>query len=171
MVWFILLVLWPLAELFVIVEVAEWIGFVWMLVALLASWPVGAWVLRHQGRAAWRRLTVTVSRGRTPAREVADGALILGGGLLLLIPGFITDALGLLLLLTPIRVLTRRGVIRYGRSGPLRWLIGFGDHDHGRRGHRRAGFRSRRPDPGRDYDVESTAEDIDRPKPRGDRPR
>ena len=69
------------------IKVADAIGVLAMLLLLVVSWPLGAWVLRSQGRAAWRRLSVAVSEGRSPGREVLDGALILIGGLLADRPG------------------------------------------------------------------------------------
>ena len=77
----LLLILWPIAELFVAIKVAEAIGVLAMLLLLIVTWPVGGWVLRSQGRAAWRRLSAAVSAGRSPGREVLDGALIMIGGL------------------------------------------------------------------------------------------
>jgi UPF0716 protein FxsA len=63
--------------------------------------------MRAQGRAAWRRFNEALQAGRVPAREVLDGGLVMFGGLLLLTPGFITDLLGLLLLIPPTRALVR----------------------------------------------------------------
>lgn len=163
MIWFLIFVIWPLAELFVIVKVAEWIGFAWMLLALLISWPVGTFVLKRQGRSAWRRLTLAMSQGRAPAFEVIDGVLVLFGGLLLLVPGFITDAIGLLMMFGPIRKLVRRVSMRFMGFGPLRWVVEFGGRDPA--GARGAGFayggRSRR---GRDYDADATGFDVDSPE-------
>ncbi len=101
MIWFVLLVLWPLAELFVIVKLSEAIGFLWVLLLLIISWPIGTRIIKHEGRAALRRLREALAAGREPTNEVLDGALVLVGGLLLLVPGFITDAIGLLLLVPP----------------------------------------------------------------------
>ena len=93
----LLAVLWPVAELFVAIQVAHAVGVVPTIVLLIAGWPLGTWALRRQGAAAWRRLGLALGEGRTPAREVVDGALVVIGGVLLMIPGFITDAIGLLL--------------------------------------------------------------------------
>ena len=84
----LLLILWPVAELFVLIKVAEAIGVLYAILLLVVSWPLGTWVLRSQGRAAWRRLSAAVAAGRSPGREVLDGALVLIGGLLLIVPGF-----------------------------------------------------------------------------------
>jgi UPF0716 protein FxsA len=141
----LLLILWPVAELFVIVEVARAIGVLDTIVLLILGWPLGVWAIRAEGAAVWRRLTVAVADGRTPAREVLDGALVLLGGLLLIIPGFITDALGILFLLPPTRI-AARAVLRRNL--------------HGRLVTRAVRFTGR---PGR-YDAESTAVDIDQPQ-------
>jgi UPF0716 protein FxsA len=162
MLWFVLLVLWPLAELFVIVKISEAIGFLWMLLLLFISWPIGTWIIRHEGRAAWRRLREALAAGRTPTHEVLDGALVLFGGLLLLVPGFITDAIGLLLLLPPTRALARGVALRNRRA---RWLnrtvnvVNWGDVNGGPGSQRRRG-----PDGSVPYDADSTAVDIDNPQ-------
>ncbi len=137
------LILWPIAELFVMIKVAEAIGIPLTIVLLIAGWPIGILVLRSQGRAAWRRLNVAVSERRPPAREVADGALVLFGGTLLMIPGFITDVVGISALFPPTRALMRRLLIRNFRSRVVTRVAGFG----------------RQP-----YDVDSTAKDLDQPR-------
>jgi UPF0716 protein FxsA len=141
----LLLILWPLAELYVVIRVAEAIGVLYAILLLAVSWPVGTWALRSQGRAAWRRLSVAVAEGRSPGREVLDGALILLGGLLLIVPGFISDLLGVLALLPPTRALLRRVLAGHLQS---RFVVGatrFGG--------------ARAP-----YDVDSTASDLDQPR-------
>lgn len=149
MMWLLLLVLWPLAELFVIVKVAEWIGFFWMLVLLAASWPLGTWLLRAQGRTAMRRFRAAVAGGRVPTTEAVDGGLRLFGGLLLLVPGFITDVLALLLLVPPLRGLAGRFASSHLAGSRFGRLLAFGPRG------------GNRPGDGRDYDVESTAYDAD----------
>lgn len=108
----VLLIVIPLAELYVIVQVAHLIGLVPTLVVLLAVSFAGAWLLKREGAAAWRRVRDATARGEMPATQVADGALVLLGGALLLTPGFITDAAGLLLLIPGVRVALRGGIRR-----------------------------------------------------------
>lgn len=98
----------PIVEIYFIVKVGELIG-VWPTIALLiADAVLGSLLLRHQGRGAWRRFNAALAERRFPGREVADGALILIGGTLLLTPGFVTDVFGAILLIPPTRALVRR---------------------------------------------------------------
>ena len=69
-------------------------------------------LMRSQGRTSWRRFNEATAAGRVPAREVLDGALVIFGGALLLTPGFITDILGLILLIPPTRALVRAVLVR-----------------------------------------------------------
>ena len=107
------LLLLAVPELWVIVQVADRLGIVSTLGLLLLVSIVGAWLLKRQGLATWRRLQATVRRSEMPHSELIDGALILLGGALLLTPGFITDALGFVLVLPPTRSATRGVVSRW----------------------------------------------------------
>jgi UPF0716 protein FxsA len=102
----------PIAELYVIVKVGSLIGILPTIALLLLDSFLGAALLRHQGRAAWRRFREALAEQRVPAKEVFDGAMVILGGAFLLTPGFITDVFGLLLLLPPSRAAIRRGVTR-----------------------------------------------------------
>ena len=73
----------------------------WTILLLIADAMLGSWLLRTQGRAAWRRFNEALAGGKLPHREVVDGVLIIFGGALLLTPGFITDIFGLLFLFPP----------------------------------------------------------------------
>ncbi len=95
----VLLVLVPLVEVATIALVGRAIGGWPTVLLLLLTSVLGAWVIRKEGARAWRALREALSSGRMPARELADGALVLVGGVLLLVPGFVTDALGLLVIL------------------------------------------------------------------------
>jgi UPF0716 protein FxsA len=107
---FILFIVWVAAELFVIVQVAEAIGVLLTIVLLIAAWPLGGWAMRREGQVVWRRFNAALAEGRPPGRELVDGALVMLGGALLMVPGFISDAAGLLLLLPPTRALVRTGL-------------------------------------------------------------
>ncbi len=138
----VLLILWPIAELFVAVEVARAIGVLETIILLIVGWPLGLWALRTQGSTAWRRLSAAVAQRRTPTREVIDGTLVLLGGILLMIPGFITDVIGIALLLPPLRVLVRPLFVRNLTTRVVLRATEFGRK-------------------GTSYDVDSTARDID----------
>jgi UPF0716 protein FxsA len=107
-----LFIVLPLAELYVILKVGDAIGWQWTILILAADSVIGSLLLRSQGRAAWRRLNDALAAGRMPHREVQDGVLVVFGGAFLITPGFITDIIGLLLLLPPTRPLVRRLVMR-----------------------------------------------------------
>jgi UPF0716 protein FxsA len=113
----VILIAAPLAELWVILQVAQGIGVPETIGLLVLISVAGAWLLKQQGMATWRRLNYALNRGRVPGKEVTDGALILLGGALLLTPGFITDAVGLVLLLPP----TRAAVKGAARTVMARW--------------------------------------------------
>jgi UPF0716 protein FxsA len=102
----------PVLEVFVFIEVANAIGWLLALVLLLGSSVLGVQLLRIQGRATIERVSVAVSERRAPGRAVIDGALGFLGGALLVIPGFVTDFFGVLLMLPPTRALTRRWISR-----------------------------------------------------------
>jgi UPF0716 protein FxsA len=102
----------PIAELYVIVQVSAQIGF-WNTLGIMVLVAVaGAWLIRHQGTKAWIRFNEQIARGQVPTRELLDGVCIVLAGLLLITPGFLTDVAGLLLLLPPTRALARAVLVR-----------------------------------------------------------
>lgn len=103
-----LLLLVPILEVLTLVAVGRAIGGAWTFLLLLATSLLGAWLIRHEGSRAWAALSRALQSGRMPARELADGMLVLVGGTLLLFPGFLTDVLGLLLVLPFTRPVARR---------------------------------------------------------------
>lgn len=126
---FVLLVL---AELFLLITVGGQIGAGWTILALVVGTLIGLWLCKREGARAFRALRDAVNSHRPPHREIADGALIFLGGLLMLLPGFISDVLGLLCLLPPTRAVLRRSLfglaasqipaplrVRSQRSGPV----------------------------------------------------
>ena len=98
----------PIAELAVIVAVAHHIGLWWTLGSLLGFSILGSVLAKQQGLEVWRRVRVSLARGDMPSSEVVDGFLILLAGALLLTPGFLTDAVGVVLLIPPARAGIRR---------------------------------------------------------------
>jgi UPF0716 protein FxsA len=136
----------PLAELYVIFKVGDAIGWLPTIAILAADSLLGSWLLRSQGRAVWNRFNEAMRAGRVPHSEVIDGVLVIFGGAFLITPGFLTDVIGLLLLLPPTRAIFRR----VARRSIERRAVGSV-----------AGRRSRRRD-GWDHDVEGTASEVDR---------
>jgi UPF0716 protein FxsA len=152
----ILFIVVPILELYVIIQIGSAIGVVPTLLLLLADALLGSLLLRHQGRGAWQRFNAALAERRFPGREVADGLLIAVGGTLLLAPGFLTDIVGLILLIPPTRAIVRR--LLRGFVTRRFVVVGAATAD---------GFRTRTGasetysgNGRRDYDFDGTAEEI-----------
>jgi UPF0716 protein FxsA len=102
----------PAVEVLAFIEVGLAIGWLLATVLLVGTSVLGVPLLRVQGRAALRRVSLAVSERRAPGGAALDGALGFLGCILLVVPGFVTDALGVLLLLPPSRALLRRWISR-----------------------------------------------------------
>ena len=102
----------PLLELYVIIRVADGLGTGETILLLIAVSVVGAWMVRRSGLGVLNQIRARLSRGELPASELVDGLLILVAGALMLTPGFITDAVGLLLLFLPTRLVVRSLLLR-----------------------------------------------------------
>jgi UPF0716 protein FxsA len=150
----ILFVIVPIAELALIIQVGDAIGVWWTIALLVADSILGSALMRSQGRIAWRRFNEATASGRVPAREVLDGVLVIFGGALLLTPGFLSDVLGLLLLLPPTRAVARRLLVRRFARRMVASVTGAA----ARRGPVPPGANGGRP---RKYDVEGRAVDLD----------
>ena len=159
----LLFIVVPIAELYVIIQVGELIGVWPTLMLLLLDAIVGSWLLKHEGRAAWRRFNQALAEKRIPAAEVADGFLVILGGALLIAPGFITDIFGILFLIPPTRALARKVLYRFtvGRVAivgvPVGSVGGFG------RGRGGPGAPTNGANRSYDYDVEAEEVDVDDP--------
>jgi UPF0716 protein FxsA len=156
----VLFIVVPIAELYVIIQVGQAIGVLPTIAILIADSILGSALMRSQGRVAWRRFNQALGEQRIPHREVLDGALVIFGGALLLTPGFLTDILGIVLLLPPTRAAVRAVLVRRLLprmvAGGVSSLGGFGAPPRGTRS------RPPGPGPGRgDADVEGTAKEID----------
>ena len=145
----VLFIVVPIAEFYVIIQVGEAIGLWPTLALLLADALLGSFLLKHQGRGAWRRFNEALAQRRFPGKEVVDGLLIVVGGTLLLAPGFLTDIVGLILLIPPTRAIVRSLLKRFTIGRFV--VVGM------------AGDRSSGPDSARgtrDYDFDATAEEV-----------
>jgi UPF0716 protein FxsA len=97
----------PFVEIYVAIQVAHQIGGLATIALLVLLSLSGPWLLKHHGPAVWRRARDRVQAGEVPGRELTDGAFLLAAGVLLAVPGFLTAAVGLLLLLPPVRAVVR----------------------------------------------------------------
>jgi UPF0716 protein FxsA len=107
----------PIVELYVIVQVAQGVGVGETILLLIVVSLAGAWLVKRQGLAVWQQFNQTINQGQIPHREIVDGALVLFAGALMLTPGFVTDALGLLLLLPPSRAVVRNVLMTRFKAG------------------------------------------------------
>ena len=160
----LLLVIVPIIELEIIIQIGSMIGVWWTNALLVADSLLGAWLLMREGSRSWLRFRAAIGDGKVPAKETADGGLVISGGALLLTPGFLTDIVGLLFLFQPTRDVIRRialtKVVSYAATsvgGPAGWTLRgafFGS---------RAAKYARAKRPSRDYDVEGTATEVKPP--------
>ncbi|GAA2162241.1 FxsA family protein [Pedococcus bigeumensis] len=129
---FLLLLVIPVLEIAAIIAVGKVIGGWQTLVLLLVESALGAWLVRREGARAWKALTTALNTGQMPSRQLADAALVLVGGTLLLTPGFLTDIVGFFFILPLTRPIARAaleavvakrllgGIFGGGRGGPPR---------------------------------------------------
>jgi UPF0716 protein FxsA len=119
----ILFVVWPIVEITVAVQVAHHIGVLNTVGLLLLFSIAGVWLARLEGFTVIRRIQEQLQNRAVPTNELIEGALVFAGGMLLVVPGFVTDALGLLLLFPLTRHVARRWLkrrfgVRVRRVGP-----------------------------------------------------
>jgi len=125
---FVVFLVVPLAEIYVLIQVGQVIGPWWTILSLVAISVLGAWLIRREWRGTWAALRTALSTGRLPDRELVDAGLVVIGGTLLLTPGFVTDIVGFLFLLPVTRpfarrmltsLVARRVQVRAARWGPV----------------------------------------------------
>jgi UPF0716 protein FxsA len=102
----------PLVEIYVLVLFAHAFGVLNTIALLVVCSVVGVWLARHEGFWVLARIRDSVATGRMPTNDLIDGGLVLVAGLLLIVPGFVTDGVGLLLLFPPTRAVARTLVRR-----------------------------------------------------------
>ena len=105
---FIAFLVVPLVEIYALIQVGQTIGPWWTILLLIADSLLGAWLLRREWRGTWAALRGSIGSGQLPSRELADAALVIIGGTLLLTPGFVTDVVGFFFLLPLTRPIARR---------------------------------------------------------------
>jgi UPF0716 protein FxsA len=110
---FVVFLVVPIVEIYVLIQVGQVIGVWWTVLLLIADSIFGSWLLKHEGLRAWRALQAALGEGRMPARELADAALIVFGGALMISPGFVTDLFGLVAILPFTRPVARRVLSAY----------------------------------------------------------
>ncbi|HEX7096711.1 MAG TPA: FxsA family protein [Acidimicrobiales bacterium] len=121
----VLLIAVPIAELYVIVQVAQELGVLNTIALLIIVSAIGAWLVKREGLQILLRVQNELARGRVPTKPLVDGALLLFAGALMLTPGFLSDIVGILLILPPTRAVVRNLAIRSFRG---RIMSGRGVH-------------------------------------------
>lgn len=116
----LLLVFVPLADMTVLLLLADVLGFQTTLLMIVASGLLGAWLLKRQGLQVFRRIRAELAAGKLPALELLDAMLIVMAGALLLTPGVLTDVLGIALLIPLSRSWFRRWLVRWMKA---RWQL------------------------------------------------
>ncbi len=106
----VLLVTVPIVEVWLLIQVGSAIGVLPTVAILVAEAALGGWLMRREGSRAWAALNDAFGTGRMPTGELADAALVLVGGVLLMLPGFITDVVGFFFLLPFTRPAARKGL-------------------------------------------------------------
>ena len=119
MILFLLFIVFPIAELYVIIRVGSSIGFLNTLGLIVLVAVLGSWLVKREGMRVWRKFSDSVSQGRVPTREIVDGVLILAAGALLLTPGFLTDVIGVLALFPPTRAVFRTMLLKRAQRGTV----------------------------------------------------
>ncbi len=103
----LLFIIVPIVELAIIIQVGSQVGVLLTVVLLIAVSVVGAWLVKLEGLGVLRRIQQQLVAGQMPTTELVNGGMILFAGALMLTPGFLTDAVGLGLLLPPVRAVVR----------------------------------------------------------------
>lgn len=113
--WIVPLILigWPVVEIAVFLHVGDAIGFLYTILLFLAAGAVGLVLLRMEGLSLLIRTQKQLNEGIVPVREGFDGLCLVTAGVLLILPGFVTDILALLLLLPPVRAAIRQFIVRH----------------------------------------------------------
>lgn len=157
---FLAFIVVPVVEIFMITQVAGQLGWLSTILLVIGVSMVGAVLVKREGLGVIRRVREATSAGRLPTNELADGAMIFFASALMLTPGFLTDFVGLALLLPPIRAVLRPPVVAFFKKRIEVRTAGFGSAVFGNSpGGSARGFGRRTPGHGREvFDVRGSAE-------------
>ncbi|MPY77550.1 MAG: FxsA family protein [Actinophytocola sp.] len=108
----VVLLLYLITEVVAVWAVASAVGALWTILLLLAGAIVGSWLARREGGKAMRAVIAAAQAGRSGHQEITDGMLVALGGVLIFLPGFVTDVLGVLAMVPPTRTALRRAWLR-----------------------------------------------------------
>ena len=158
---FLLFIIIPIAELYVIIKVAQNTGVFNSIVLLILVSFIGAWLVRAQGIGIIRKIKTQITMGQIPNKELVDGGLVLFAGALMLTPGFLTDALGLLLLFPLTRPIFRGLIIV--RFKQRTSIFGQSKHNESKKNNSRSSFFFYRNDQGRIIDLHAEDNSEDHP--------
>ena len=100
---FLVFLLVPVAEIYLLIQIGRVIGAEWTIVGVVSTALIGAWLVKTQGLATYQRAVQNVNSGETPAVELVEGLFLLFAGVLLITPGFVTDAIGFTCLIPVLR--------------------------------------------------------------------
>ncbi len=133
MIWLLLILLFPLVEITVFIDIGRTIGAGPVILLTIGTAIWGMAMVRVQGMDTFKRMQQTMARGETPAFEMIEGFLLLLAGFFLLLPGFITDAIGILLLITPLRKRLALKIFKTKTGAKGAWTVmGFQQQDNPR---------------------------------------
>jgi UPF0716 protein FxsA len=130
---FVLFLVVPAIELYLIIQSSQAFGFANTLGALIVISMFGAWLARREGTRVWAKFNQAIAAGQVPSQEIADGVCVLGAGALLMTPGFLTDVFGILLMFPPTRAVFRKALVNKfsGRVTPGRTSAGHATYRGG----------------------------------------
>ena len=130
MILFLVFVVAPIIELFVLIRTGQAIGALNTVALLILSAFVGAALVRRVGARVWSRFMLQLQAGKEPSKEIADGFCVVLAGALFIAPGLVSDVLALLLLFPPTRavfrsyLMRRKGLGGLGRTRVIRATYG-----------------------------------------------
>ncbi|MFN8049926.1 MAG: FxsA family protein [Acidimicrobiales bacterium] len=134
------LLVWMFVEIAVIVAVSDAVSWLPTLLLLIVVGAAGAWVIKREGAASWRRVMDGIRAGQMPTNDLLDGFIVVVAGTLLLLPGFVSDLVALALALPPVRRVVRERMVeslqrrftrRVGVAGGRGPTFGFGAPGYG----------------------------------------